>query len=218
MNTELKRRASIQHVLSKKHRLYLHHKPIYEDIKKFADSVFEGNLLDVGCGNKPYSFLFHNNIKYVGLDLDESNEDADIYGSIYNIPLGNESFDNIVSFQVLEHLNEPLLALIEIFRVLKKDGKVFMTIPQCWETHEAPYDFFRYTEYGLKYLFEKAGFHIIDIKKQGCFISNFALRINRLLNRRYIRILFPLVNYVAEKLEKNSDNDVVNYSILAAKR
>ncbi len=42
-------------------------------------------------------------------------------------------------------------------RVLKPGGQLILTTVQCWEIHQHPNDFFRYTRYGLTYLFDKAG-------------------------------------------------------------
>ena len=62
---------------------------------------------------------------------------------------------------VLEHLPEPGACLDEIHRVVKPGGAVFFTVPMTMYTHSEPYDFYRYTEYGLRYLLEKHGFQII---------------------------------------------------------
>ncbi len=42
-------------------------------------------------------------------------------------------------------------------RVLKPGGGLILTTAMCWEIHQHPNDFFRYTRYGLTYLFDKAG-------------------------------------------------------------
>jgi len=57
--------------------------------------------------------------------------------------------------------------LQEAFRLLKPGGKIILTAPMYWEHHEVPYDFFRFTYYGLEYLFKKTGFNIIEIKANG---------------------------------------------------
>jgi SAM-dependent methyltransferase len=72
----------------------------------------------------------------------------------------NERFDFIIFTQVLEHLPEPGKVLAELYRVLKPCGKIFCTAPLYFPEHEIPYDFFRYTQYGLRYLFENEGYII----------------------------------------------------------
>jgi SAM-dependent methyltransferase len=69
-------------------------------------------------------------------------------------------FDFIVFNQVMEHLPEPFLALKELNRVLKPGGKLIYSAPLFYEEHEQPYDFFRYTQFGVRHLFTSAGFAI----------------------------------------------------------
>lgn len=63
----------------------------------------------------------------------------------------------MVSIQVLEHLKEPGLGVAEMARVLKPGGRLILTTVQDWEIHQHPNDFFRFTRYGLQYLFGRAG-------------------------------------------------------------
>jgi len=44
---------------------------------------------------------------------------------------------------------------------------IILSAPIVWEHHELPYDFFRFTRYGMQYIFEKAGFEIVEIKANG---------------------------------------------------
>jgi hypothetical protein len=50
--------------------------------------------------------------------------------------------------------------LAELNRVLKVGGKIIYTGPLFYEEHEQPYEFFRYTQFGLRYLFASNGFRI----------------------------------------------------------
>jgi SAM-dependent methyltransferase len=61
---------------------------------------------------------------------------------------------------VMEHVPEPKLVLKELYRVLKPGGKMIYSAPLCFEEHEQPYDFYRYTQFSLRYLFDAAGFSI----------------------------------------------------------
>lgn len=54
-----------------------------------------------------------------------------------------------------------------------RGGYVIYTVPLFWHLHEEPRDFYRYTKYGLKYLFEKNGFDIIEIKPLAGFWVTF---------------------------------------------
>ena len=78
----------------------------------------------------------------------------------------------------MEHLCEPQIFLNESYRILKKDGTIILSVPWMWWIHEAPYDYFRYTPYGLKYMFEKAGYRDIHIQPTTGFFSMWFLKMN----------------------------------------
>ena len=65
------------------------------------------------------------------------------------IPVDDARFDHVRLTQVLEHLPEPATVLAELRRVLKPGGTLWLTAPLFYAEHERPYDFFRYTPFGL---------------------------------------------------------------------
>ncbi len=145
---------------------YLVRKDLYKNISELAP-VFNGRLLDVGCGTKPYEKLFYNASEYVGLDIDKGvkNLYADYTYDGVKFPFKNKSYDGVFASQVLEHVFNPDVFLLEIYRVLKKDGFVLLTLPFVWDEHEQPYDYARYSSFGIKYLLEMNGFTVIEQRK-----------------------------------------------------
>lgn len=145
-------------------------------------SSYKGVLYDFGCGEAPHKDFFLEHVeKYVGVDWGGSlhNTNADITADL-NKPLPIESAvaDTIVSFSVMEHLCEPQMMLNEAFRILKPNGKIVLQVPWQWSIHEAPYDFFRYTPYGLKYMFEKSGFEEVEVQAQSGFFTMIIMKVN----------------------------------------
>lgn len=133
-----------------------------------AGSHFGGNILDVGCGRKPYQHLFQFE-SYTGIEYDSEksrlHSKADVFYSGNSFPLKKDTYNLVLCNQVLEHVFEPDLFLKEINRVMQKDGILILTVPFVWDEHEQPYDYARYTSFGLKYLLSENGYHIETQKK-----------------------------------------------------
>jgi SAM-dependent methyltransferase len=148
---------------------------IQKGIKKFSSGFKNGKLLDFGCGSKPYRSLFSVS-EYIGLDTNNSghshkNEKIDIFYDGKKIPFDNNYFDYVFCSEVLEHVFNLNQVLSELNRVLKKDGKILITLPFVWGEHEQPFDFARYTSFGLKNILEENGFEVIDHIKTATFIE-----------------------------------------------
>lgn len=143
-----------------------------KQIKEFAPFI-KGRVLDVGAGGtKRYKNLFEFS-EYITLDLNPE-FNPDFIGSAESLPFEDGEFDSIVCTQVLEHIGNPEKAVANFFRVLKKDGICLITVPQLNELHGEPYDFWRYTKFGLSKLLESQGFKIIKIDQRGGFFSSIA--------------------------------------------
>jgi SAM-dependent methyltransferase len=127
-----------------------------------------GRTLDVGCGQKPYRHLFAST-EYIGLELDTPEnrmcKQADYFYDGRTFPFDSGSFDSVVCSQVLEHVFEPSAFLSEIHRVLKPGGVLLLTVPFVWDEHEQPFDFARYSTFGLRYVLERAGFRVDVLEK-----------------------------------------------------
>jgi len=140
---------------------------LYRAISDVAPRI-GGRLLDVGCGQKPYQHLFRFS-EYLGLELDtpdnRQSKKADCYYDGRTIPFPACSFDGVICNQVLEHVFEPEHFLSEILRVLKPDGVLLLTVPFVWDEHEQPWDFARYSSFGLKSLIERRGFKVMEQRK-----------------------------------------------------
>jgi SAM-dependent methyltransferase len=146
-------------------------------LKKIAEQFIKGRLLDIGCGTKPYQIMLAPYVtEHIGLDREQpfnAKAQPDMVGTAYDIPVADASFDTALSTGALEHLAEPELALRECYRVLKPDGVAVYTAPFIWHVHAAPWDYYRFTHYGLEHLFNKSGFEIVEIQALSGFWVTF---------------------------------------------
>lgn len=150
---------------------------VQQELKEACKKYFSGKLIDIGCGTKPYNNLLAPYVtEHVGIDYDGTLHDKshiDRYGTAYQLPAEDSEFDTALCTAVLEHLEEPEIALRECYRVLKSGGIAIYTVPFIWHLHEEPRDFYRFSKYGLEYLFKKAGFELVEIKALSGFWVTF---------------------------------------------
>lgn len=123
-------------------------------------------VLDAGAGRARYRNLFSHAVYETADFLAVSGKryrQPDYVCDLADIPVEDARFDHVVLTQVLEHLPEPATVLLELHRVLKPGGTLWLTAPLFHVEHERPYDFFRYTQFGLRHLLETAGFEVLEI-------------------------------------------------------
>jgi SAM-dependent methyltransferase len=152
-----------------------------EDVQNRLSEMV-GVVYDLGCGLRPYEKdILTVADRYVGVDWSSTLHGlhADIVADMNKrLPIDNDVADTVVSFQVLEHLCEPQTMLNEAFRIIRPGGKILISVPFQWWVHEAPCDYFRYTRYGLEYMFSKAGFADIKVKESSGFWVMWLLKFN----------------------------------------
>ncbi len=148
------------------------------ELKKLIPLYVKGDLIDIGCGTKPYRNILKEHVtKHIGLDHPQTSQgrsEIDLMGTAYHTGIKSEKFDTAVITAVLEHLEEPESAIRECYRILKKGGHVICAVPFIWHLHEEPRDFFRYSKYGLRHLLRKAGFEIIEMIPLSGFCVTFS--------------------------------------------
>ena len=79
----------------------------------------------------------------------------------YDYPIDENTYDIIVSGNVIEHVKKIWVWTKELNRIVKKDGFVITINPVSWPFHLAPIDCWRIYPDGAKELFEDAGFSIM---------------------------------------------------------
>jgi SAM-dependent methyltransferase len=213
---------------------YFARKGLCENIKDLSSSI-TGKILDVGCGTKPYEKFFKSS-EYIGLEIDSEenikNKKADYFYQGDKFPFQDEYFDSVISNEVLEHIFNPDVFLSEINRVLKNQGNLLITVPFVWDEHEQPYDYARYSSFGLKYLLEKHGFKILEYRKSMNDVRVLFQLVNTYLykktvtSNRYINIIttilimspFNILGELLSKILPKNDDLYLDSIVLAQKK
>jgi SAM-dependent methyltransferase len=170
-------------------------------------------VLDVGCGEKPYEPLFAPYAgSYIGVDPVE-NPRAELRGSVEALPVEDGAFDVVLCNQVLEHCDDPALAVRELRRVTAPRGRVLASTHGVMPYHPSPTDFWRWTHAGLEKLFvdgaEWASVRVTPASGTTACVGmivamNLDLALRRIRVPRLSRPLVTTINRVAEAIDNRS--------------
>jgi len=139
-------------------------------------------VLDLGSSRSPYATFFPNR---VSCDI-EAKEGVDVVADAHDLPFEDESFEVILCTEVLEHLHSPHIAISEMRRVLKVGGELILSTRFVFPIHDAPHDYFRYTEFGLKYLF-RDGWQICSLEPETKNFETLAVLFQRVAYQTTLR-------------------------------
>ena len=171
-------------------------------------------LLDLGAGNGDAHDSLNKilkNIKYVGLDIEESPEvlkrtRCDLSFRVYdgvNIPFDDNEFDIIFCKQVLEHVRYPDDVISDVLRVLKPGGFFVGSVSFLEPYHS--YSIFNWSPYGLFRVFEDNNVKLLQLRPG---IDGVSMIFRSIFGRDKFNVFFSvesLFNYYLEsKLTKNS--------------
>ncbi|MCD6471014.1 class I SAM-dependent methyltransferase [bacterium] len=120
---------------------------LWPELLRFEEYVKEGDkVLDLGCGNGRFYELFKNKkVEYIGVDncqklislARKKYPNANfIFGDALNLPFKNSEFDLVFSIAVFHHIPSQKYrrqVLKEIYRVLKPDGLLVLTVWNLWQ-------------------------------------------------------------------------------------
>jgi len=215
--------------------------PIIRQYLKEVAACVTGDVLDVGCGDKPYRSVFVNAKSYIGIDwLNRDNvtcsnnaarrKALDVSCNAEALPFCNGCFDAVLATQLIEHLAQPNLFFAEASRLLRPAGCLIITFPLIGPLHEEPYDYFRYTEHGIKVFCDKHELRVERIEKMGGGWLAIGYLIRDILytdacssqNRLWVRILrftgsvLYKVMSILDRRDKHPEG-TLNYLIVARK-
>ncbi|MGD0251704.1 MAG: class I SAM-dependent methyltransferase [Verrucomicrobiota bacterium] len=179
-----------------------------------------GEIIDVGCGQQPYRAYFAHTTRIVACDFDDKRGQVDFACPAHAIPVAAESFDAVFCTEVLEHVPDPLAVWREFHRILRPGGQVLLTAPSYWPAHELPYDFYRYPEYGLRYLATTAGFEVRELWPRGgrwALLGQVGMHVlGHYLKLRVLRRVWNDV-FLSIDRKRNNPDITIGWTILAQK-
>lgn len=143
-------------------------------------------LLDAGAGEQQYR-KYCSHLNYISQDFSKYNHqelksglqmdkweygNIDIVSDIISIPQPDSSFDAVLCTEVLEHVPDPVKAIEELARLLKRGGKLIITAPFCSMTHFAPYHYSSgFNSYYYEYHLRRLNFSIEIISFNGNYFD-----------------------------------------------
>lgn len=131
-----------------------------------ADAV-SGLMLDLGAGNQPFKVWYEGLAeRCVAADVALA-PGLDVLSMAAPLPFATASFDTVLCTSVLEHVHDAEAAMSEMVRILKPGGRLIITVPFLYPTHEAPYDFWRTTHWGLRSVLTRHGLEVDSMAAQG---------------------------------------------------
>ncbi|MBX2997540.1 MAG: class I SAM-dependent methyltransferase [Caldilineaceae bacterium] len=167
-----------------------------------------GRLLDLGCGKVPLYQTYRSLVTDV-VCADWSNS---IHGGAYwdlicdlntPLPFAEGYFDTVLLTSVLEHIANPQDLLHEVYRLLKPGGRLIANVPFLYSLHEVPWDYYRYTRYGLSHLSNNSGFHVEYLVETGGVVDVVTLLTLQSTYRRSLSPLFSIAYSVISPIIEN---------------
>ena len=150
-------------------------------------------LIDVGAGTGRYRHLFRH-CRYVALDFAQYEGTAsgplreefryaslDCIADVAALPLRSGCADALLCTEVLEHVREPVRALAELLRILRKDGRLLLTAPLASALHQEPHHYYGgFTPHFYRHFVPRLGGEVVALQANQGFFHHLAQEVHRL--------------------------------------
>ncbi|MEZ7206928.1 class I SAM-dependent methyltransferase [Pseudoalteromonas sp. DY56-GL79] len=139
---------------------------------RYLGDFVTGSLLDLGCGKVPFYQAYSSNVSQTtcvdwGESLHQSSYVDELCDLNQPLPFATETFDTVLSSDVLEHLLEPQMTIREVARVLTPNGTFIFNTPFMYWLHEQPHDYYRYTRFAIERMASEAGLEVVVLNEVG---------------------------------------------------
>lgn len=139
---------------------------VFVEFVGLVEAMPAPTVLEIGARNVTGVMrrdMFPGAGRFIGCDI-HPGEGVDLVVDAHKLSdaIPAASVDAIFSVSVFEHLVYPWKAILEINRVLKPGGYLFISTHPAWPPHELPWDFWRFPEAGLAHLLAApTGFELV---------------------------------------------------------
>lgn len=185
-------------------------------LQKFEQNL-KGNILEVGCGIGNFTNTLARFGRIWAFDINnehvkqtEKLVDGEIRVGFGDIENGkyffkDQKFDTIVCLNVLEHIKDDSAALNNLFKLLKKEGRLILLVPShqflFGEIDKSIGHFRRYAKSQIVSKLEQTGFKIVSLRSLnflgalGWFIAGKVLRLNTVgdTNVKIFNLIAPFI-------------------------
>lgn len=123
-----------------------------------------GQVLDFGGGQRAkYLTLLPKGIDVASVNIDAGIQPTHLIEPGQPLPFPDESFDDILCLNTLEHIYDPLAAMQDMYRVLKPGGRLHVMVPFMFRINGHPDDYLRATPSWWRESFRRCGFSALEL-------------------------------------------------------
>jgi SAM-dependent methyltransferase len=161
--------------------------------REIIEAHLKGKVLDIGSGDAEPRYSRKETVaSYITLDLPQTNvrylKRPQVFADAHALPFSEGVFDAVLLLEVLEHVRHPTRVLDEAHRVLREGGTVCLSTPFLYPLHDEPYDFFRFSLYGLREMLRQDHWQIVFEDEYSNFLVFSALSWNLYLMHQTQRL------------------------------
>jgi SAM-dependent methyltransferase len=180
-----------------------------KDLLSYVDSgVRKPSILEIGSrevtgvstARRDYA-----DADYVGFDY-YAGRNVDVVGDVHRLSSYFEpakKFDLVFSFASFEHFAMPWIVALEVAKIMKVGGILYIRTHFSFGAHERPWNFFQFSDMGLRVLFSgRLGFQCLDAGMSNPIVGRFSSLAEKPLRYQPVRGLYCGSEYLGRKVRE----------------